>query len=80
MLGLTHVAALEGREHGISVGCLNPGNVAVEKRSHDRFHTEPMMSVDDVGAAALAMATLPNNVNFFHATVLPLGMPFLGRG
>ncbi len=80
VLGLTHVAALEGREHGISVSCLNPGNVAVEKRSHDRFHTEPMMSVDDVGAAALAMATLPNNVNFFNATVLPLGMPFLGRG
>ncbi len=78
--GLTHVAALEGRGHGIAVSCLNPGNVAVEKRSHDRFHTEPMMSVDDIGAAALAMAALPNDVNFYNAMVLPLGMPFLGRG
>ena len=49
-------------------------------RSHDRFHTEPMMSVDDVGAAALAMAALPDGVNFYSAMVLPLGMPFLGRG
>ena len=80
VLGLTHVAALEGREHGIAVSCLNPGNVAVEKRAHDRFHTEPMMSVDAVGAAALAMASLPNDVNFYNATVLPLGMPYLGRG
>ena len=80
VLGLTHVAALEGRGHGIAVSCLNPGNVAVEKRSHDRFHTEPMMSVDDVGAAAVAMAALPNDVNFYNAMVLPLGMPFLGRG
>lgn len=80
VVGLTHVAALEGRSHGIAVSCLNPGNVAVEKRSHDRFHTEPMMSVDDIGAAALAMAALPNDVNFYNAMVLPLGMPFLGRG
>jgi NAD(P)-dependent dehydrogenase (short-subunit alcohol dehydrogenase family) len=80
VIGLTHVAALEGREHNIAVSCLNPGNVAVEKRAHDRFHTEPMMSVDDVGAAALAMAALPDGVNFYSAMVLPLGMPFLGRG
>ena len=37
-------------------------------------------SVDDIGAAAVAIAPLPNDVNFYNAMVLPLGMPFLGRG
>src|SRR5262249_51489022 len=33
--GLTQVTALEGRDHGISCGCLHPGNVMVEKRAGD---------------------------------------------
>jgi NAD(P)-dependent dehydrogenase (short-subunit alcohol dehydrogenase family) len=68
--GLTQVAALEGRDHGISCGVLNPGNVMVEKRAGD---PEPMMSVG-------AMAELPPHVNMLEATVLHVEQPFLGRG
>ena len=75
--GLTQVTALEGRDHGISCGCLNPGNVRVEKRADD---PEPMMSVADIAQAAVAMATLPPRVNMLEATVLVIDQPFLGRG
>ncbi len=75
--GLTQVTALEGRDHGISCGCLNPGNVMVEKRAGE---SEPMMSVSDIAQAAVAMAILPPHVNVLEATVLHIGQPFLGRG
>ena len=80
VVGLTHVAALEGRDHGVAVSCLHPGNVAIESLGPDRMHTEPMMRVDDVGMVAVAMAALPPDVNLYEAIVLPLGMPYLGRG
>ncbi|MBO0727099.1 MAG: SDR family oxidoreductase [Blastocatellia bacterium] len=75
--GLTQVTALEGRDHGISCGVLNPGNVMVEKRAGE---SEPMMSVDDVASAAVAMAELPPRVSVLEATVLHIEQPFLGRG
>ena len=75
--GLTQVTALEGRDYGISCGCLNPGNVRVEKRAGD---PEPMMSVVDIAQAALAMASLPPRVNMLEATILVIDQPFLGRG
>jgi len=75
--GLTQVTALEGRDHGISCGVLNPGNVMVEKRAGE---SEPMMSVGDIAQAAVAMAELPPHVNMLEATVLHVEQPFLGRG
>ena len=75
--GLTQVTALEGRDHGISCGCLNPGNVRVEKRAGD---PEPMMSVGEIAQAVVAMAELPPHVNMLEATVLPVEQPFVGRG
>lgn len=77
LVGLTQVTALEGREYGISCGCLHPGNVAVDRRAND---AEPMMEVVDVARAAVAMATLSPEVNMLEATVLPLAQTFLGRG
>jgi NAD(P)-dependent dehydrogenase (short-subunit alcohol dehydrogenase family) len=75
--GLTQVTALEGRDHGISCGVLNPGNVMVEKRAGD---PEPMMSVAEIAQAAVAMAELPPHVNMLEATVLHVEQLFLGRG
>src|SRR5581483_7613504 len=48
--GLTQVTALEGRDHGISCGCLHPGNVLVERRqgSSKVEDEEPMMTVDEL--------------------------------
>ncbi len=75
--GLTQVTALEGRDHGIACGVLNPGNVMVEKRVGD---PEPMMSVAEIAQAAVAMAALPPHVNMLEATVLHVDQLFLGRG
>jgi NAD(P)-dependent dehydrogenase (short-subunit alcohol dehydrogenase family) len=75
--GLTQVTALEGRPFGISCGCLYPGNTLVEKL---RNRKEPMMTVQDLVQAVVAMATLPPHVNMLEAVVLPVGQMYLGRG
>jgi NAD(P)-dependent dehydrogenase (short-subunit alcohol dehydrogenase family) len=80
--GLTQVTALEGREHGISCGCLHPGNVRIERRvgTGKPEDDEPMMTVDEIAEAAVLMATLPPHVNMLEAIVLPVGQLYVGRG
>jgi NAD(P)-dependent dehydrogenase (short-subunit alcohol dehydrogenase family) len=79
--GLTQVTALEGREYGITCGCLHPGNVAVETLAEARrVSGEPVMSAEDIAQAAVAMATLPPNVNMLEAIVLPIDQLYIGRG
>ena len=79
--GLTQATALDGREFGIVASCLHPGNVIVERRMEtgEKLDDEPMMSVETIAQAALAMLTLPPNVNMLEAIVLPVGQPYLGR-
>lgn len=80
--GLTQVTALEGRDHGISCGCLHPGNVLVERRqgATKKEDEEPMMTVEELAQAAVVMATLPPHVNMLEAIVLPVGQLYVGRG
>lgn len=79
--GLTQVTALEGREFGITCGCLHPGNVEVPTLVESRrLNGEPTMSASDIAQAAVAMAALPPHVNMLEAIVLPIGQPYLGRG
>jgi len=84
--GLTQSLALEGRDHGIAVSALHPGNVAVERRADGKSATgrdegpEPLISTADMGRTALLMATLPPDANMLEAIVLPLGQDYLGRG
>lgn len=80
--GLTQVTALEGREYGITCGCLHPGNIAVERRSDtDKVEDrEPMMSVADIAEVAVLMATLPPHVEMLEAIVLPAQQLYVGRG
>jgi NAD(P)-dependent dehydrogenase (short-subunit alcohol dehydrogenase family) len=80
--GLTQVTALEGRDFGISCGCLHPGNIRVERRQNSGKDEddEAMMSVDEIAQAAVLMATLPPHVNMLEAIVLPLGQMYIGRG
>ena len=79
--GLTQVTALEGREFGITCGCLHPGNVEVPTLAENRrLNGEPTMNASDIAQAAVAMAALPPNVNMLEAIVLPIGQPYLGRG
>src|SRR5689334_3748656 len=79
--GLTQVTALEGREYGITCGCLHPGNVAVETLAEARrLNQEPTMAAEEIAQAAVAMASLPPHVNMLEAIVLPIGQLYIGRG
>ena len=79
--GLTQVTALEGREYGVTCGCLHPGNVAVERRQTGRVEDqEPMMSVESIAAVALLMAALPDEVEMLESVVLPSQQRYVGRG
>ena len=88
--GLTKAAALEGRDCGIVVSALHPGNVRVERRMEEGSQTagsgmvsdknEPMMTVEEIAEAALHMVVLPKHVNFLEAIVLPTEQMYLGRG
>jgi NAD(P)-dependent dehydrogenase (short-subunit alcohol dehydrogenase family) len=79
--GLTQVTALEGREFGITCGCLHPGNVDVETLADARrVSGEPVMSARDIAQAAVLMATLPPHVNMLEAIVLPVDQLYIGRG
>lgn len=80
--GLTQATALDGRPFGIVCSCLHPGNVRVERRTEtgkEEDH-EPMMGVESIARAALAMLTVPDDVNFLEAIVLPREQLYLGRG
>ncbi|HUE13786.1 MAG TPA: SDR family oxidoreductase [Planctomycetaceae bacterium] len=80
--GLTNAVALDGRPYGILCSCLHPGNVRVEWRADPKSpgNQEPMMETETVARAALAMVTLPPDVNFLEAIILPKDQPYLGRG
>ena len=79
--GLTQVTALDGREHGITCGCLHPGNTMIERRQVENdLRGEPMMKVEHVVEVARVMATLPPDVAMLEAIVLPRDQEYIGRG
>jgi len=80
--GMTKALALEGRDFGIAASCLHPGNVEsdLERAPGSFTQVEPMMTPDELAVTAVAMAALPPDVNMLEAIVLPVGMPYLGRG
>lgn len=80
--GMTRAMALDGRSHGIAVSILNPGNTdsAIWAGQEEAVAKEGLMPGAQVARAALLMATLPPDINMLDATILPLTMPFLGRG
>jgi NAD(P)-dependent dehydrogenase (short-subunit alcohol dehydrogenase family) len=82
LVGLTKAAALEGREHGVVVSCLHPGNVLTERRAGaaSSADQEPMMTVDELAMTAVTMAALPLHVNLLEAIVLPVTQKYVGRG
>ena len=82
MEGLTRSLALDGRAYGISVGVLQPGNTmtSIWEGKEEKVAEEGVMHADDLAQVALSMANLPDGVSVFESTVLPISMPFLGRG
>ncbi len=79
--GLTQCTALEGRAHGITCGCIHPGNTEVETLSDARRRSkEPVMHIEDWVEAVVAMAALPPQVNLLEMILLPYQQPYIGRG
>jgi NAD(P)-dependent dehydrogenase (short-subunit alcohol dehydrogenase family) len=81
--GLTHSLAVDGRSFGVAASVLQPGNVVTDiwgPRAEHIMRKEGAMSPDDLARIALLMVTLPADINLYQALVLPLSMPFLGRG
>jgi NAD(P)-dependent dehydrogenase (short-subunit alcohol dehydrogenase family) len=87
--GLTKAMSLEGREYDISCCQIDIGNAAVQRtafmergmlQADGSVRPEPRMNMDSVVRAVLFMASLPNTESVPSLTILPNGMPFLGRG
>lgn len=85
--GLNHSLAIDGRAHGIASSIYHPGVVGTDLVSSGTGSTNTpardptaRMGSDTAACAVVAMADLPDHVNFLTGTMLPLTMPFLGRG
>lgn len=87
--GLTKTLALDGRPFDIAAGQIDIGNAMTElaaqigagvPQADGSIRAEPMMSVDEVAAAVLLMATLPTGTNIPFLSIMATAMPWLGRG
>lgn len=79
--GLTRSIAVDFREHGIAVSIFHPGMVVTEL-APGMTDADPKLMSDaaDTARAILTMVDMPDNVNFFEGLMVPLEVPFLGRG
>lgn len=84
LTGLNHSLALDGRAFGIASSIFHPGVIGTELdgRPQDSTGSAPgqRIGADVAAQAILAMIDLPDHVNFLDGTMLPVTMPFLGRG
>ncbi len=80
--GMTRALAIEGRDIGIMVSCLHPGNVHTDiwDKAPKSVVDEPKMAVADIARVAVLMLSMPQNTTIIDATVLDPRQPFLGRG
>jgi NAD(P)-dependent dehydrogenase (short-subunit alcohol dehydrogenase family) len=89
LTGLTKSIALDGRAFDIACGQIDIGNAATPltarmsqgvPQADGRIVPEPVMDVEDVAKAVLAMADLPLSANVPFMTIMATTMPFIGRG
>jgi len=82
--GLTQSLAIDGREHGITVGIIHPGNVMsdllTEEMISERKDSEGFLEAEDVAECVMAMASMPPTANVLEMTILPTRQPYVGRG
>jgi len=80
--GLTRSLALDAREFGIAVSILQPGNTMtpIWTGREEVARKEGVMSPDDLARVAVTIASLPPEINLLESIVLPVSMPFVGRG
>ncbi len=80
LVGLTHTTALEGREFGITCGCLHPGITGDLVKNAAKKVPDPMMAYETIAATAVYMACQPPDVNILDLIQIPINQPYLGRG
>jgi len=80
LVGLTHTTALEGRQFGITCGCLHPGITGDLDKNAAKKNPDPMMSYETIAATVVFMACQPPDVNILEVTQIPINQPYLGRG
>ena len=87
--GLTKSSALDGRKYDIACGQIDIGNARTDlaarmangvPQANGQIAVEPLMDVEQVGAAVLHMANLPLETNVQFMTIMATKMPFVGRG
>lgn len=80
--GLTRSLAIDGRDHGIAVSIIHPGNTATSiwDGLEDQTRKEGLMLPDDLARLAVLVAAMPHGINIFESIILPVSQPFLGRG
>jgi len=80
--GLTRALALEGRDHGIAVSILHPGNVGTDiwKGREEIAEREGLIPLEDIGKLAITMLSMSPNVNILGSVIIPITQPYLGRG
>lgn len=80
--GLTRAFALDGRDHGIAVSVIHPGNAATNiwKGREEVSEREGLIPLEDLGKLAVTMLTMSPNVNILGSVILPITQPYLGRG
>lgn len=82
--GLTQSLALDGRQHNIAVGMINPGNVRSSLLSEEeiarREASEGFIEPEDVANCVVTMANMPNSANVLELTVIPTRQALVGRG
>jgi NAD(P)-dependent dehydrogenase (short-subunit alcohol dehydrogenase family) len=79
--GLTRSLAIDGRDHGIAVSIFHPGMVVTELvPGMEQVPAELMSDPRDTADVLVHMASVPDHLNFLEGLMLPLKVPFLGRG
>ena len=80
--GLTRALALDGRDHGVAVSVIHPGNAATNiwKGREEISEREGLIPLEDLGKLAVTMLTMSPNVNILGSVILPITQPYLGRG
>jgi NAD(P)-dependent dehydrogenase (short-subunit alcohol dehydrogenase family) len=79
--GLTRSLAIDSRAYGVAVSIFHPGMVVSEiAPGLADAPAETMSDPRDTADILVHMASVPDHLNFFEALMLPIVVPFLGRG
>lgn len=80
--GLTRSLAVDGREFGVAVSIVQPGNTRSELWRHrgELADREGIMEASDVAEATVMVAAMPPSVNVYETILHPIRMPWMGRG